>query len=143
MLACRTQHFHLFLFALLFSVLHMTGCGEEENPAPTVLSLTSNETRVDEGQQFAITARVDTPNRTGTDILVPLIYDGIPLNLIEGSEVTPLIQQDQEFISILLTVLDDPNQSGNRTLTISIDESRVPAGLTLGSTSVAITIQDK
>ncbi|MEQ8711402.1 MAG: hypothetical protein RIC80_00195 [Cyclobacteriaceae bacterium] len=140
MISCLFQRFPLVL--LLLSLL-ASACGEEESPAPTVLGITANVLQADEGEQFAVTVRVDTPNRTGADISVPLIYEGIALSLIEGSDVTPVIQQDQEFNSLLVTVADDTTSTGDRELIIRIDESQVPTGLTLGNASWTVTIIDK
>ncbi len=131
------------IIGLLLGLTLCFGCGEEESPAPTVLGITANVREADEGEQFAITVRTDTPNRTGTDISVPLIYEGVGLSLIEGRDVTPVIQQDQEFNSLLITVADDTTSTGDRELIIRIDESQVPIGLTLGKASWTVTIIDK
>ncbi len=143
MSAMISSLFQRFPFVFLLLSLLASACGEEESPAPTFLGITANVREADEGEQFAITVRTDTPNRTGTDISVPLIYEGIGLSLIEGSDVIPVIKQDQEFNSLLITVADDTTSTGDRELIIRIDESQVPAGLTLGNASWTVTIIDK
>lgn len=131
-----------FCLLLIAGSTMLVSCGEEDSQAPTVIGITANVQEIAEGEQFAITLRTDTPNRTGTDISVPFIYEGIALEFIDGSEITPVIQQDQEFNSLLLIVNNDPDTTGDRTLVVRIDETQIPAGLTLGNSSVTITIQD-
>lgn len=143
MLAMITPQYQRIPFTLLLlSLLFITSCGEDDSSTPTVLSITANVSEADEGEQFAITVRTDTPNGTSTDISAPLIYEGIDLDLIIGSDVTPVILHDQEFNSLLLIVVDDTTSTGDRELTVSIDESQMPSWLTLGNPSVSITIKE-
>jgi len=121
----------------------LIACGQEEGPSATRVGISANVRQIDEGDQFAIIVSTDVPNRSGSDFVVPLIYENIDESLIDGSGVIPIIQEGQEFNSIILVVNDDPDSIGDRELVVRIDPNQVPSGLVVAvNSSVTVKIND-
>ena len=135
--------------SLLLGATITSSCSEEDEPTTDTetfsaqLSVSVNPSSITEGSSSAITFTLSEANTTGQAITAAFSTEGSAGDndfSLAASNAT--IADGETSVSLDITSTDDSEEEGSETVVVTLSSSGLPDGVSLGTSSTTITIED-
>ena len=135
------------MFLVISSLL--IACGDDDNITPdfsaNVAISTSTNSINENGGNLTVSITMDQVNNTGAALSIPIQIDGSATNGDDYQAIQPNISiaSGSNAAEINIITINDQLEEGDEQITLSINSSQLPTGISAGSqTSISITIMD-
>ena len=140
----------IIALSLIVSITGLFACSDDEDNIlsqflANVSISVSGTSLSEDSDDITVTITLSTDNTLGTALGIPLTIGGTATNGQDYQQIASSLQiaAGSNTAQLTIDVIDDSEVEGNETITIGLDTSLLPEGISAGSQSnISITIQD-